>query len=59
MPENPAALTARLEQLVKQIMQEPDPMKYDQLGSEIWAILDELESLRTHTVHAKSPLYGQ
>ena len=47
MLENPAAMTARLEQLVKQIMQELDPVKYDQLASEIWTILDELESLRT------------
>jgi hypothetical protein len=39
-------MTARLEQLVKQIMRERDPLKYDQMGSEIWTILDELERLR-------------
>lgn len=59
MPENLKAMTARLEQLVKQIAREPDPLKYDQLGSEIWTILDQLERLRTHTVVVRSPLCGQ
>ena len=53
------AMTARLEQLVKQIMREPDPQKYDQMGFEIWTILDELERVRTHTPAVRSPFSGQ
>jgi hypothetical protein len=48
MPANPADAIATLEKLVRRIIQESDPLKYDTLGSEIWAGLDKLERLRTH-----------
>ena len=51
MAENLAVSTARLEQLVAQIMNETDPVKYDLLGSEIWRVLDELERLRDQHLH--------
>jgi hypothetical protein len=49
--ENLAVLTKRLEQLVAQIMNETDPVKYDLLGSEIWRVLGELERLRDQHLH--------
>ena len=49
--ENLAVLTARLEQLVTQIMNETDPVKYDLLGSEIWRVLGELERHRGQLLH--------
>lgn len=45
MPDNLAASTAELERLLKLIMKETDPVKYDQLGSEIWRVLTERELL--------------
>lgn len=46
--------TAQLERLVKVIMSEPDPVKFDELRTEIWQVLDERERLlngscRNHT----------
>ena len=51
MTENLAVSTARLEQLVAQIRNETDPVKYDLLGSEIWRVLGELERLRDQHLH--------
>jgi len=45
VPESLAQLTARLGQLVSEIMKETDPERYDQLGEEIWKVLGERESL--------------
>jgi len=36
---------ARLGQLVRRIMKETDPAKYDELGEEIWRALSERERL--------------
>jgi len=49
MSDNLADSTARLEQLVKRIMKETDPVKYDQLGAEIWRILRQRERLMKQT----------
>lgn len=46
MLDKVADSTARLEQLLKQIMKEKDPARYDALASEIWSVLQELERLR-------------
>ena len=35
----------RLTQLLRQIMKETDPAKYDELGDEIWRALSERERL--------------
>lgn len=45
MADNLAESTAKLERLVAQIMKESDPSKYDELGSEIWRVLEERERL--------------
>lgn len=45
MPDNLTQLTARLERLVSEIMKEPDPLRYDELGDEIWQVLGERERL--------------
>lgn len=45
MPENLADSTAKLRQLVGQIMREADPVRFDELGSEIWRVLHERERL--------------
>jgi hypothetical protein len=45
MLDNVATSTARLERLVTQIMREKDPVRYDQLCSELWLVLDERERL--------------
>ena len=37
--------TANLERLLDQIMKETDPVKYDELGPEIWRVLIERERL--------------
>ena len=41
MSDDLADSTARLERLVAQIMKETDPVKYDEIGSEIWRALSE------------------
>jgi hypothetical protein len=38
-----AKSTMLLEQLLRQIMNETDPEKYDELGAEIWRVLRERE----------------
>ena len=43
MCENYSDSTTRLERLVRQIMKEEDPLKFDKLGEEIWRVLDERE----------------
>lgn len=45
MSDNLADSTARLEQPVARIMKETDPVKYDEIGSEIWCALSERERL--------------
>ena len=46
MPENLADSTIRLQRLVRQIVKETDPVKYSELGSEIWRVLDERARIR-------------
>ncbi len=38
---------ARLENLVRRIMKERDPVEFDKLCSELWVVLDERDSLTT------------
>lgn len=45
MPDHLAELNLRLSQLLRQIMKETDPAKYDELGAEIWRVLSERERL--------------
>jgi hypothetical protein len=45
MSDRLAELSTRLEQLLRQIMKETDPAKYDELGAEIWRVLNERERL--------------
>lgn len=45
MSDNVANSASRLERLVTQIMKEKDPVRYDELCSELWAVLDERERL--------------
>lgn len=40
-----ADLNTRLEQLLQKVMKETDPVKYDELGAEIWRVLCERERL--------------
>jgi hypothetical protein len=49
MSDNLADSTARVEQLVTRIMKETDPVKYDELGTEIWRALSEREHLMKQT----------
>jgi hypothetical protein len=44
MSDNSGDSNARLEKLLKRIMKEKDPLKYDELCSELWLVLDERES---------------
>jgi hypothetical protein len=43
MSDNIRNSNARLETLLKRIMKEKDPVKYDELCSELWLVLDERE----------------
>ena len=45
MSDNLANSTARLERLVERIMKETDPVKYDEIGTEIWRALSQRERL--------------
>jgi hypothetical protein len=45
VPDNLTQLTARLGHLVSEIMRETDPVRYDELGDEIWRVLGERERL--------------
>jgi hypothetical protein len=49
MSENLDDSTARLKQLVERIMEEMDPVKYDEIGCEIWRALSERERLMKET----------
>ena len=44
MSEHLANFNARLQALVRQIMKEGDPLKYDELCAELWRVLDEREN---------------
>jgi len=46
MPDKFAGTTAKLEQLVAQIVKEKDPDKCDELAAEIWSVLRERDFLR-------------
>jgi len=46
MPDPLATSTHLLQQLVKQVMHESDPAKYDQLAGEILRVHEEREHLR-------------
>jgi hypothetical protein len=45
MPDAFAESTARLEQLVRQIIKETEPVRCDRLAEEIWRVLAERERL--------------
>jgi len=45
MFDDVANSTAQLERQVKLIMSESDPAKFDELGAEIWRVLDERAKL--------------
>jgi len=47
MPVPFANSTARPEELVRQVMKEPDSVKYDVIAAEIRRVLDEREHLRS------------
>jgi hypothetical protein len=46
MPDVIADSTAELERLVRRILTETDPTRYDDLAAEIWRVLDERERLK-------------
>lgn len=46
MPDDLDGSAARLERLLRQIISETDPDKYDQLGAEIWRVLNERDRIR-------------
>jgi hypothetical protein len=43
MPDTFADSTAELERLVRRILTETDPTRYEELAAEIWRVLDERE----------------
>lgn len=47
MPDALADSTDQLERLLKQIMSETDPIKYDELGAQIWRDLDQRDQLKS------------
>ena len=47
MPDPFANSTARLEELVRQVMKELDPARYDMIAAEIRHALEERECLRS------------
>ena len=49
MSEPPQELIARLKGLVAQAMRETDPQKYDELASELWLVLEQIDQHRTAT----------
>ena len=48
MPDAFAQSTARLKQLVREIIKETEPVRYDTLAEEIWRVLAERERLAQH-----------
>jgi hypothetical protein len=55
VPDNLEQLNVRLEQLVSEIMKETDPVRYDELGDEIWAVLRERECFMKQNPHSVTP----
>lgn len=55
MPDNLTQLAARLERLVSEIMKETDPLRYDELGDEIWQVLSERERLVNQNPQTVTP----
>lgn len=53
MPDKFAESTARLEQLVREIMKEADPARYDRLAEEIWRVLAQRERLARQEAGSK------
>ena len=49
MSEPPPELIGRLKGLVAQVMRETDPQKYDELASELWLVLEQIDQHRTAT----------
>jgi hypothetical protein len=49
MSDNLDDSTAHLKQLVERIMKETDPVKYDEIGTEIWRALSKRERLMKQT----------
>lgn len=47
MPDALDESTVLLQKLLKQVMKESDPVKYDQLAAEILHVLEERECLKT------------
>ena len=45
MSDNLDDSDARLKQLVERIMEETDPVRYDEIGTEIWRALSQRERL--------------
>ena len=58
MSANLADSTANLKRLVDQIMKESDPVKYDELGSEIWRALHDRERLIGQKTRSSSDLFN-
>ena len=46
-----ADLNTCVEQLLQKVMKETDPVKYDELGAEIWRVLGERERLEGEQSH--------
>ena len=49
MSDDLANSAAQLKCLVTRIMGESNPVKFDELGAEIWQVLEEREKLRNNT----------
>jgi hypothetical protein len=54
MPNDLGDSTARLQRLLEQIISERDPDKCDQLGAEIWRVLNERDRASQSLVHSKA-----
>lgn len=54
MPNDLGDSTTRLERLLKQIISEKDPDKCDQLGAEIWRVLNERDRASQALFHSKA-----
>jgi hypothetical protein len=55
MPDALAASALILQRLVKQVMKERDPVKYDQLAAEIRRVLEEREHSREALERSEGP----
>jgi hypothetical protein len=49
MSEPTPELIGRLRELVAQVVRETDPQRYDELASELWRALEQIEQHRTAT----------